>query len=133
MMLWLIIHWVYKMFDWFAGGGFRCSSAFCLFVIFFWSHLLKTLHDPMWICINPAILYKYNVSLIWKFRGSILTHSGCSVTFFEVLFHLIIWIMITTEVIYQYSSWPALYLFTGHTQSCIDWIGQWVSYFSLGL
>ena len=30
MMPWLIINRVYKMFDWFAGGGFRCSSALCL-------------------------------------------------------------------------------------------------------
>ena len=29
-MLCLIIYRVYKMFDWFAGDGFRCSSALCL-------------------------------------------------------------------------------------------------------
>ena len=31
MMLCLIIHLVYKMFVWFAGSDFRCSSALCLF------------------------------------------------------------------------------------------------------
>ena len=31
-MLCLIIYRVYKMFDWFAGDGFRCSSALCLSV-----------------------------------------------------------------------------------------------------
>ena len=30
MMPWLIIHRVYKMIYWFAGGGFRCSSMLCL-------------------------------------------------------------------------------------------------------
>ena len=30
-MLCLIIHRVYKVFDWFAVDGFRCSSALCLF------------------------------------------------------------------------------------------------------
>ena len=30
-MLCLIIHRVHKMFDWFAGNGFHCSSALCLF------------------------------------------------------------------------------------------------------
>ena len=33
-MLCLIIYRVYKMFDWFAGDGFRCSSALCLFFEF---------------------------------------------------------------------------------------------------
>ena len=34
-MLCLIIYRVYKMFDWFAGDGFRCSSALCLFWFLF--------------------------------------------------------------------------------------------------
>ena len=38
-MLCLIIYRVYKMFDWFSGGGFRCSSAVCLF--FFLEHGLE--------------------------------------------------------------------------------------------
>ena len=35
MMPRLIIHRVYRMFDWFEGGSFRCSSALCLFWFFF--------------------------------------------------------------------------------------------------
>jgi hypothetical protein len=37
-MLCLIIYRVYKMFDWFAGDGFRCSSALCLLLetVFFY-------------------------------------------------------------------------------------------------
>ena len=31
VMLWRIIHRVYEIFYWFAGGGFRCSSVLCLF------------------------------------------------------------------------------------------------------
>ena len=32
-MLCLVIYWVYKMFDWFAGDGICCSSALCLFTL----------------------------------------------------------------------------------------------------
>ena len=83
----------------------------------------------MWVCIDPAILYN---CLIWTMSGSVLTHSGCSVTFFVVLFHIIIWRLINTEAIYQCSSWPNLNLFRGQAQSCINWmddesiISHWV-------
>ena len=40
MMPWLVIHLVYKMIDWFSGGGFRCSSAVCLFLDNFWWFLV---------------------------------------------------------------------------------------------
>ena len=42
MLPWLIMHRVYKMFDWFAGGSFCCSSALCTcFYFTFWTHVKK--------------------------------------------------------------------------------------------
>ena len=38
LMLWRIIHRMYKMFYWYTGGGsFRCSSVLCLFLTIFFS------------------------------------------------------------------------------------------------
>ena len=34
MMPWLIVHRVYKLFDWSAGNGFCCSSVLCLFFFY---------------------------------------------------------------------------------------------------
>ena len=40
-MLCLIIYRVYKMFDWFARDGFRCSSALCLFLVLFTCYTVR--------------------------------------------------------------------------------------------
>ena len=50
-MLCLIIYRVYKMFDWFAGDGFRCSSALCLF-----QELPGKFNKPKSKCIREARL-----------------------------------------------------------------------------
>ena len=60
MMPWLIMHQVYEMFDWFAGGGFRCSSALCLLVYdsVNWHQTWTDgrISQPLWVC--DGYLYK---------------------------------------------------------------------------
>ena len=50
MMSWLVIHLVYNMSYWFAGDGFRCSSAVCLFWVFFNDFLkpLEPRYEPIY-------------------------------------------------------------------------------------
>ena len=60
-MLGLIIHRVYKMFYWFAGDGFRCSSVLCLLIILLGKSSSLDSNSPQ---IKPYVIWKYYQS--WK-------------------------------------------------------------------
>ena len=71
-MLYLIIHRVYKMFDWFAGDSFRCSSALCL----------------LFLCVaqfNTPILYYDVLSAVKSFAKQTGDYGFLSVTDLKVL------------------------------------------------
>ena len=59
-MLCLIIFWVYKMFNCFAGDGFRCSSALCLFFIISHVSQLETFSCFSLFHLFSAFYYCYN-------------------------------------------------------------------------
>ena len=83
----LIIHRVNKMFDWFAGDGFRCSSALCSLVfLYVWSGLHVTVingdmacywyNHSVWI-IGPILDDRLKENILKPWKGALSSHSVC--------------------------------------------------------
>ena len=69
MTPWLIIHRVYKIFDWSAGDGFHCSSALCLFSLTFRSACQIVcfpicLITPLSVCLPRACLVCFSACML---------------------------------------------------------------------